>query len=105
MIPDNITEEDVKKAILEISASEMPKSRASYSYYLDYEGKQYAPKYVISIANKYANGEELDSHDFHAKQAKKYLEKLKFTITEKSSNELKVKFEEVIQQFNQQLKE
>ena len=69
MIPVNITEEHIKKAIEEIGKSEMPKSRATYSYYLDQEGKQYAPKYVISIANKYAKRKDLHPNDFHANQA------------------------------------
>ncbi len=95
MIPTNITEEHIKKAIEEIGKSEMPKSRASYSYYLDYEGKQYAPKYVISIANKYANGKELHPNDFHANQAKKYLEQLNFIVVDESRKYVMEKLKQI----------
>ncbi len=81
MIPENITREHVLKAIREIDSLEkIPYHRGSVNYDLYFEGKRYPPKYVISLANKYANGHALDSNDFNAIEAKTFLPKLAFEI-------------------------
>jgi len=64
MIPKNITTKNILKAILEIDKDSIPPNRHSKKYNLYFEGKPYPPKYVLSIANKYANGEELSSIKF-----------------------------------------
>ena len=64
MIPNNITKEHLEKAIGEIDKGGVRKGRYSSTYDLFYNGKSYPPKLVISIANRYANGSELDSNDF-----------------------------------------
>lgn len=64
MIPTNITKTHLEQAIAEIDAEGIRKGRHSSTYDLVYQGKTYPPKLVISIANKYANGEELESGDF-----------------------------------------
>jgi biotin operon repressor len=56
MIPQNITKEHILKAIQEIDKNGVPEERLSTKYYLQYNGKNYPPKYTISLANKYANG-------------------------------------------------
>src|SRR5215211_9354632 len=60
MIPDSIKREHILKAIEEIKRSEIPVHRDSTRYDLEYDNRLYPPKYVISLANKYANGKELD---------------------------------------------
>ena len=82
MIPTNITQEHVKKAIYEIESSELniPSNRESVNYDVIFEGKRYPPKFVISLANKYANGSELPSNEFDAIEAKTFLPKLGFEI-------------------------
>ena len=57
-IPKNITKEHIKKAIQEIIPAQIPTQRLEQNYSLISEGKTLPPKYVISIANKYANGSE-----------------------------------------------
>ena len=64
MIPDNITKEHLEKAIEEIDRDGVRKGRHSSTYDLLHNGKSYPPKLVISIANKYANGSELNPNDF-----------------------------------------
>ena len=76
-IPKNITKEHIEKAIEEIDASQIPSQRLEQHYSLIENGKQLPPKYVISIANKFANGVELDSDKFNAVEAKKLFVKTK----------------------------
>lgn len=64
MIPKNITKEHIEKAILEIDRNGVRKGRHSSTYDLLFNGKHYPPKLVISIANRFANGNELDPNDF-----------------------------------------
>lgn len=64
MIPDNITKAHLEKAIEEIDKKGITKGRHSSTYDVVYKGKSYPPKLVISIANRFANGEELDSKNF-----------------------------------------
>ena len=64
MIPKNIKKEHLEKAIEEIDKDGIRKGRHSSIYDLIHNGKSYPPKLVLSIANRYANGTELDSNDF-----------------------------------------
>ncbi len=82
-IPKNITKEHIENAINEIVLSEIPKERLSYNYYLVYGDENLPPKYVISIANKFANNELLDSESFNAVEAKDFLLKKGYHVIEK----------------------
>lgn len=64
MIPKNIKKEHLEKAIEEIDKDGIRKGRHSSIYDLIHNGKSYPPKLVLSIANRYANGTELDANDF-----------------------------------------
>lgn len=80
-IPDNISLENIQNGIEDIINSEIPPMRKQRNYSLLTEaGQELPPKYVVSIANKYANGKELDFKEFNAVEAKKFLEKFKFNI-------------------------
>lgn len=88
MIPNNITKEHLEKAIKEIDQNGITKGRQSSTYNLVHDGKHYPPKLIISIANKYANGVELDSSEFEGgidTQAFKLLESFKYKIIEKKN--------------------
>ena len=86
MIPSEINREHVLKVISDIDAHPVPKRRASKKYSLLYEGREYPPKYVISRANRYANGYELASHEFEGgRQTNDFLRSLGFTIIESST--------------------
>ena len=80
MIPVKITEEHVIKALEWINDNGVIPNRKSKRYHLVYEGIHYPPKYVISVANRYANGEELPPSDFDIHEAKRYLDKLGFEV-------------------------
>ncbi len=60
-IPSSIEKSHILKSIKEIDQRQprYPKKRDSTVYDLHYRGRVYPPKYVISVANKFANGAEL----------------------------------------------
>jgi 5-methylcytosine-specific restriction protein B len=84
-IPSNISQEHIERAIKEINQAPIQENRLSEAYFLKVADKQLPPKYVISIANKYANNVELQSDAFTAIEAKTYLKKLNFEIIEKNA--------------------
>jgi hypothetical protein len=91
MIPNNITQEHVLKAMEEIKKSGVPEERKAVKFHLLYQGYNFPPKFVISIANKHANGVVLDSSAFSGGvETNSYLRKLGFEIIEEAS-ELPIK--------------
>lgn len=81
MIPKNITKASVVKAIGKIELEGVPKGRESTKYNIRYMGKLYPPKYVISLANLFVNGIELEAQNFSGGQeTNSFLRKLGFDI-------------------------
>lgn len=68
MIPANITREHILQAITDIIRNGVPPGRAATKFALEYEGRLYPPKLVISLANRHANGSELDPSTFSGGQ-------------------------------------
>jgi 5-methylcytosine-specific restriction protein B len=64
VIPENITKEHLLKAIDEIDRDGIRPNRHSSTYDVLYNNNLYPPKLIVSIANKFANGEELDHNSF-----------------------------------------
>ena len=64
MIPKNLSKEHLIKAIDEISNLGIRKGRHSSTYDVVYKNEKYPPKLIVSIANRFANGEELNPNDF-----------------------------------------
>ncbi len=64
MIPKNIRREHILKAIEEVRKTGVPEGRGSRKFLIEFDSDYYPPKYVISLANKYANGEELNPSEF-----------------------------------------
>jgi len=88
MIPKNITKEHIIKAIEEIENSKIPALRTSKKFLLKYNGKAYPPKYVVSLANEYANSKRLSSNDFNGGlETNSFLENLGFEIEDKPKGE------------------
>lgn len=88
MIPENLKREHVVKAIEEIKRVGIPEGRSSKKFLLEYNGNYYPPKYIISSANKYANGRELDPSEFSGgKETNDFLRALGFNIVEVSFSE------------------
>jgi len=94
MIPRNITREQVVKALEEIDASTIPPGRQSTKFVLVFNGRRYPPKYVLSLANKFVEGKELNPSSFGGGQeTNKFLTRLGFEIEESSSSRTKDKSE------------
>ncbi len=83
-IPNNISREHVFQAMLKIKRDGIPNRRGPRQWALQYENEIYPCKLLISWANIYANGEELDPNpnNFQAHMANEYLANLGFTIIE-----------------------
>ena len=83
MIPEGLTDEHFKLAAAEIERDGVPGHRKSVYYDLVLNGRKYPPKYVISIATRYATGKEYPSEDFNAVEAKIYFENRDYKITDR----------------------
>lgn len=89
MIPESITKQHIIDAMKEIDANGVPASREAVNWYLSYAGKHYPPKYLVSIAGKYANGKE-HSHKLFSggDEVNTFVKKLGFEIISKSVGHL-----------------
>ena len=85
-VPGNISREPLLQAIEEIRRSGVPSGAQSTIYDVVFEGERFPPKLVVSIANRFANGEDLDRQTFGGgpdKPAFRLLERHGFTIERK----------------------
>lgn len=86
-IPKNINKDHVIVAMQMIDRDGVPERRESTRFNLSYAGKYYPPKYVISIANIFAIGEEYSPSKFSGgDETNSFLRKLGFTIIENENN-------------------
>ena len=84
--PNNIKREHILNALERIDNGDIPKNSDSQYYDLVYKSKSYSPKLVVSFANSYVNGIDLDRNSFDGgpgKPAFKLLEKEGFEIIQK----------------------
>lgn len=99
---NQITKEHVLQAIQEIDKEGPRAGRHSSTYDLEYKGKLYPPKLIISIANRFATGVELKPEEFQGgpnKPAFSILEKYGFKIIPK-----KDKITELISSYKKHIK-
>ena len=63
-IPECISREDILRALRQISRGGVPPERYSTGYCLEYEGRHFAPKYVVSCVfrTKLASVSEESDH-------------------------------------------
>lgn len=86
MIPENISHNNILQALEYIDRHGVPKDRHSVKWSLKHEGRLYPPKYVISIANRFENGEEWPPEKFSGgPETNQYLKKLGFRIVGEGS--------------------
>jgi 5-methylcytosine-specific restriction endonuclease McrA len=84
MIPNQITRSHILQAIVEIRKNGVPQRRESTKFDLLHEGMVYPPKYVISLACKYATGEKLLGDAFSGgNESNRFLKKLSFDVIPK----------------------
>lgn len=81
-IPNNIRREHIFQAMLKIKRENIPPGRQARQWACTYEGDIYPCKLLISWANIYANGSELDPNpnNFQTNMAQDYLSELGFQI-------------------------
>ena len=79
-IPTNITRDHIIKAISRINNEGVPKARNYRIWALKQNDRLYPCKLLISWANVFANGKELESNLFIAHEANDYLTHLGFTV-------------------------
>lgn len=85
MINKLVKHEHVLMALSEIDKNKVPTRRQSKKYDLHYDGKIYPPKYVLSIATKFATGKELEASEFSGgDETTNFLISLGFEIREGS---------------------
>lgn len=85
MINKLVEKEHVLAALSEINKNDVPTKRKSTKYDLYYDGKIYPPKYVLSIATKFATGKELEASEFSGgNETNNFLISLGFEIREGS---------------------
>ncbi len=83
MIPKDINDSHIVQAAREIDLNGVPKQRESRKYLVQVGDSFYPPKYIISLAVKYLRGQEMDSSDFIATEARNYLDKRGYKILTK----------------------
>jgi len=90
LIPKNITKEHILLAIKRFDNEGLPDTNADSQYYdLVFRGKHYPPKVIISYANKFANGEDLDRRTFTggtSSQSFQILKNFGYKIVEKQND-------------------
>ena len=85
MIPPNISRDHIIQAIHEVEREGIPVRRLSRKYQVLYNGAAYPPKYLISRANYYANGEEHPPESFGGGgESNGYLRNWGFTVVDMS---------------------
>lgn len=81
MIPRNIKRRHILRALHERKTARIPKGRLSRKFLLEYCGNHFPPKYVISLANKHANGVELGPEQFSGgSESNTFLRSLGFKV-------------------------
>jgi hypothetical protein len=81
MIPKTIRPRDILAALKKIDKDGIPPARLSKQFSLQYDGKLYPPKYVVSLATQISTGKELYPFEFNGgSETNVFLQKLGFTI-------------------------
>lgn len=92
MIPKNIKKSHILKAIRKVDKSGVPPNRTLRKFSLRYRGKDYPPKYIISLASRHTNGVELSPSEFSGGQeSNNFLKSLGFRIKQGTSKPLTLK--------------
>lgn len=80
-----LTEQSIIEALKYIDEHGVPWHNESTVYELVVNEKKYPPKYVIGVANHFANGEEISTQGYNAIEAKSFFESRGYTIEVKQS--------------------
>jgi hypothetical protein len=82
MIPKTIRRRDILTALKKIDEDGVPPARLSKQFSIQYNGRLYPPKYVVSLASQISAGKELYPSEFNGgKETNTFLQKLGYEIT------------------------
>lgn len=90
MIPKGLTDEHFRLSAAEIKRLGVAPGRASRYYDLMLDGKSYPPKYVISLAHRFAHGKEFPARRFNAVEAKDYFLRSGYKVLDRRAQARKV---------------
>jgi hypothetical protein len=101
MIPkEKITEQHVLEALSEIDRTGVPENRQARSFDLSRNDKVYPPKYVLSLASKYATGQELHPSEFSGGEVTNgVLRALGFDVVARAQQPIRDGLEKVMDQY------
>ncbi len=83
MIPKNLADNHFRRATAHIDSNGIPLERASVHYDLVMGNKKYPPKYVMSLATKFAIGKEHPASAFSAVEARDYFLRRGYTVIDR----------------------
>jgi hypothetical protein len=84
MIPHFIQRQHVLQAIADVDAHGFPDYRQPTRYDLLHAGRRYPPKYLVTLACRYATGAEIPAIQFNGgAETNEYLGRLGFEIVNK----------------------
>lgn len=102
---NKISGENVLQALNEIDEKGVPEEREATDYWLKYENKTYPPKYVISIAYKFAMGEQLPASEFSGgNESNQFLKSKGFEIIQIEGNSLDSEEQTIGHEFASQIR-
>ena len=101
MINKAIKKEHILKAIKKVIEEGVPSNRKSTKFVLEYEGKHYPPKYILSLASKIANNKELSPSEFSGgNESNSFLSNLNFKIINTSNTKIDLPMKKSNSQIN-----
>ena len=83
MIPSDLEEKHFLEAASHIDREGVPFPRRSVHYDLVLGGNRYPPKYIISLANRFASGIDYPSNKFNAVEAVNYFRVHKYQVIDR----------------------
>ena len=86
MIPPQIQKQHVLQAAEQIDRDGVPHGRRSHRYDVMLRGQPYPPKYVISLASRFATRDELPPSRYTAEEARTFLDTLGFDVIDRQAN-------------------
>ena len=99
----NITKEDIAKAIQYIEINNVPAKHNSSVNDLIVNGHKYPPKYVLAVAKHLATGTNIDSTEFTSNEAVRFLQGLDYQIEKREELDDFNKFKRLLEYFTAHL--
>src|SRR5438128_2434400 len=91
MIPATIQREHILRAITRINLTGIPPRRGSLRFSVDFNGRLYPPKLVLSLAGKYATRRELEPNRFSGgRGSNEFLRRRGFRVLERRTRRIEL---------------